>query len=99
MNNRYSIIIWLNPPYDKMENEEASTHHSGGRSHIFNRPAADRLAYGHYESSEEAEIAFKAIETLLSNNHPIRIQHSKEHGDSIFSIPASSIYYIAMAPA
>ncbi len=99
MNNRYSIIIWLKPPYDEMENEEASMHHSGRRSHIFNRPAPAQLAYGHYESAEEAELALKTIETSISNSHPIRIQHSKEHGDSVFSIPASSIYYIAMAPA
>ena len=98
----YSIVVWLNPPHEYPvpgQSADSEGHHPpGNRPHVFNPPAATRLAYGHYPDREEAEMVLASIERDLTDNIPIRIVHDNGQA-TIFSIPPDSVYYIVLARA
>lgn len=103
MKKAYSIVIWLNVPGPQTSEEEELEYladrraKQGARSFVFNAPAASRLVYGAYDSLELAENALQDLETHISEGRSIRVVYPGEDDKTVFLVPATSIYYVAMA--
>ena len=95
----YSVMIWLVNPGVHPQQEEEQVRITDGResapgaaSGVNTGYAIPRIAYGVYESQDEAEAALSEISTQLQQNAALRIpQHANRR---VFLVPAERVHYV-----
>src|SRR5215211_6868258 len=97
----YSVMIWLVDPGEQAHQAEAVQRTTTGRSQapgaasgVNEPPAFTRMAYGVYESLDEAKKALSEISNKLRENEPLEITSGAEHANRIFLIPAHRVHYV-----
>lgn len=93
----WSIMIWLYPANHMGEREEQQREEPhrprGWRVGVFNPPALERIAYGHYDNPQTAEAALKELADRIAQGQPLWVKRKQ---DEVFLIPAHSVQYAAM---
>lgn len=93
----WSIMIWLYPADhmgQKEEQQREEPHRPRGwRVGVFNPPALERIAYGHYDDLESAEAELQELAARLAKGEPLWVRRKE---DEVFLIPAHSVQYAAM---
>ena len=97
----YSVMIWLVDPGEQAHQAQAVRRTTTGRSQapgaasgVNEPPAFTRMAYGIYESLDEAKHALSEISSKLGENEPLEITSAVEHANRTFLIPAYRVHYV-----